>query len=291
MTVFNPFSKPLGEVAYQDLTELSDNEVAEGFYIEYKSEMPSNKKIAKSISSFANTEGGLFFVGIEDNNTNIPVSFPGIELNEDVEVKEKIRNVIKGRINPAPEFKTRVLKDPSSMQTERAATLTSVAKSPSTPHITNRGRIYRRLGEGSDPYRYETEPQVVDRLVDRRREWHNQMAEFCQSGLGFTEGQDDWSFVELYGILSTLGNAVCTDVLDDVEGFRDQLASTQVTYSSEEDDSTEQFEYDLTMGQNLDICRSTSEGIVAHSLNVTREGAIDPAHTPLTLTFYIDGGK
>lgn len=113
---------------------------------------------------------------------------------------------------------------------------------------------------------------------------------FCQSGLGFTKGRDDWSFVELYGILSTLGNAVCTDVLDDVEGFRDQLSSTQVTYSSEEDDSTEQFEYDLTMGQNLDICRSTSEGIVAHSLNVTREGAIDPAHTPLILTFYIDGG-
>ena len=60
---FNPFKKKLHDVDESDLETL--REVAEGWHVEYKSEKPNAKSISKSISSFANSHGGLYFIGLK----------------------------------------------------------------------------------------------------------------------------------------------------------------------------------------------------------------------------------
>ena len=68
-----------------DLHELNEThvaklrEVAEGWFVEYKSECPKRDQLAKSLASFANRYGGLLFLGIqEDSATNMAASFPGL---------------------------------------------------------------------------------------------------------------------------------------------------------------------------------------------------------------------
>ena len=61
---FNPFNKNIHELEYDDLNTLIDNEVSEGWTLEYIQEIVKSKDIAKSIASFANSEGGWYIVGM-----------------------------------------------------------------------------------------------------------------------------------------------------------------------------------------------------------------------------------
>ncbi|MBT3184600.1 MAG: ATP-binding protein [Nitrospina sp.] len=65
LEVFNPFNKSFNEVQEGDLEILK--ELAEGWHVEYKREKTTPQKIAKSIASFANSHGGIYFLGIEHN--------------------------------------------------------------------------------------------------------------------------------------------------------------------------------------------------------------------------------
>ena len=53
---YNPFSKEIDQLDSGDLEKL--RQVHEGWYVEYKAELPKAKAIAKAISAFANTYGG-----------------------------------------------------------------------------------------------------------------------------------------------------------------------------------------------------------------------------------------
>ena len=86
--MYNPFEKPLGsELTAEDLQLLVTKKVAEGFYVEYKSQFPASKKIERSISSFANTYGGWYFVGIETDEYNQATNlcgFPNDQTNDPI---------------------------------------------------------------------------------------------------------------------------------------------------------------------------------------------------------------
>jgi len=49
---YNPFDKPINDLTAKDLDVLIQKDVAEGYWVEYKSEFQPSKKIAKSIASF-----------------------------------------------------------------------------------------------------------------------------------------------------------------------------------------------------------------------------------------------
>lgn len=61
---FNPFGRPPETVTADHLSALLG--VREGWYIDFKSELPEAKSIAKSVSSFANTYGGWLCVGVSE---------------------------------------------------------------------------------------------------------------------------------------------------------------------------------------------------------------------------------
>ncbi len=56
-------------------------EEGEGFELEFKRKVSSSKKIAKTVSSFANTNGGIILFGVDDDGTIVGVESEKTELN------------------------------------------------------------------------------------------------------------------------------------------------------------------------------------------------------------------
>jgi predicted HTH transcriptional regulator len=88
------FAKPLKEIAEQDIQNLVDDQIEESAHLDYKREVtfsPSGKKeLAKDISAFANSGGGVILYGIEEKKDEhgipVPVSpIHGIESSIDRE--------------------------------------------------------------------------------------------------------------------------------------------------------------------------------------------------------------
>ena len=92
---YTPFDVDLQEINETHLAEL--REVAEGWYVEYKSEVPNPRVLAKSLSSFANRHWGWLFFGIqEDSADNTAASYPGIPDAEVASTVQRIRDAAKG---------------------------------------------------------------------------------------------------------------------------------------------------------------------------------------------------
>ena len=79
------FEKKIENLEYSDIYNLvCNNKIPETYNLDYKSEYPNNKKLAKLMCSFANASGGYIIVGIEElrvNNKNTvePDKILGIE--------------------------------------------------------------------------------------------------------------------------------------------------------------------------------------------------------------------
>ncbi len=56
------FTKLASDITFSDIKEFCDG-YSEGVRVEYKQQM--TKDIPKIISSFANTQGGIFIIGVE----------------------------------------------------------------------------------------------------------------------------------------------------------------------------------------------------------------------------------
>jgi predicted HTH transcriptional regulator len=104
---FDPFGKPPSALSADDLVALKD--VAEGWYVEYKREVPPVSSVAKSISAFANHYGGWVFYGIVEKN-RLPDSFPGIPSQAVSGLTDRIRDAARTFIQPVPEFELQVVK-------------------------------------------------------------------------------------------------------------------------------------------------------------------------------------
>jgi len=165
--IFNPFDKPLADLTEQDLDVLKN--VAEGWYVEYKEMKPTPKKIAKSISSFANSYGGLYFMGIEgDRSSNCAVAFPGVTDSPDV-----IRDCVSAHVQPFPFFETLTI----PLANGRKIIVAAVVDGENPPYISSDGRVYRRQEAASEPI-YETDRHVIDSLYSKAKGYEQEKERF-----------------------------------------------------------------------------------------------------------------
>ncbi|GAA0474520.1 ATP-binding protein [Halococcus dombrowskii] len=296
MIDFDPFEKPLREVEMDDLDGLAENNISEGMYMEYKRSLPSTQSLAKVIASFANTHGGFFLIGVaEEELTNIASGQIGVNIQENPDPKETVRNIVRDHLNPSPDFATRVIQRDDYKN--YALLLMEIPKSRDTPHIHSSGKIYTRTGEGSDPIEATTDRWSVNKLYQRHEEWKNQVDEFCQTSLNLTRGQagtaddfsDGWPFLELYVVPSTLGEPLCTEILEDIDLFKSILSESGVYLPSFElDDDSSSFE--ISSGREYNAYRASNDAVVAQSFNIDEYGEINPAMTPESVKFFDDGG-
>ena len=134
---------------------MSLREVREGWYVEYKSQLPSTRDLAKSLSSFSNQYGGWIFLGVEETPNSLTAgTCPGIENENLPEVLESLRNAAKDIVRPQVAYQHRVLEGPVEtigLKSNRSVVVVRVPEGSNTPYIHNDGRIYIRIGDSSSP--------------------------------------------------------------------------------------------------------------------------------------------
>jgi len=159
-------SKNFEKLTEEDLYELIEQQVAEGFLLEYKRDFPKNNvKLAKGIASFANTYGGHIFLGVEaDKVQNKPVEIVGISLENGL--KEKVKNIIRDYIQPLPLFRTRLI--PLSRMPGRGVLVIHIPESSITPHFV-RGQIYIRTAESAEPIPL-SERFAIEKLIEKQKD-------------------------------------------------------------------------------------------------------------------------
>lgn len=67
------FTKPITDIEFSDV-ELFCRTYREGIRVEYKEAIPKN--LPRTISAFANTQGGILILGAKANKVNNRVDFP-----------------------------------------------------------------------------------------------------------------------------------------------------------------------------------------------------------------------
>ena len=150
---FTPFDKALEDFSPADLNILRD--VSEGWYIEYKSQLPRVRDLAKSLSSFANQYGGWLFLGVDENpDSQTAGIFTGVKNEMVSEVLESVRNAAKDLVRPQIPFQQRVINGPVDavgLSPKRSVVVVRVPEGSNTPYIHNDGKIYIRIGDSSSP--------------------------------------------------------------------------------------------------------------------------------------------
>lgn len=114
---------------------LSESDLGESFYFEFKEDDVSNAKVIEEVSAFANTFGGFIFLGVSDSN--------GI-LGFTTWDEQRIHNVIHNCITPTPAFDVKQF-----TINNKAIYVIKIDEGAEPPYITNRGKIYERLSSGS----------------------------------------------------------------------------------------------------------------------------------------------
>lgn len=185
MTIYNPFGIPFADVKADNLEILKN--VAEGWFVEYKKEGQNGNKIAKSVSSFSNSYGGIYFLGIEANKNNKAENIIGVSDSPD-----RIRDSLRNNCNPFPIFDTYTIK----LSDGNNVIMVVIPEGENPPYIHIDGRIYRRLGASSDPIS-ENDRHTIDMLYNKSRKYLDEIEEFRNSELTYCKG-DEVPHLEVY---------------------------------------------------------------------------------------------
>ncbi len=146
------YLRPTCEIASEDIPEISA--LQEGWFFEIKERAPENSKLAKSISSFANSHGGLLVIGAkEDQKTRRLASYVPMTRDEADAAVVRVREAVISHVSPPTFFDAKALEiEPvSSSLDHRWIVLVQVPKGRSGPYLHSSGCIYVRVGDAAAP--------------------------------------------------------------------------------------------------------------------------------------------
>jgi Putative DNA-binding domain len=197
---YNPFEKHLKDLEISDLFALKS--VSEGWYVEYKSEVPKAVSIAKSISAFANTYGGWLFYGISEKSKEEAVagSFCGIARSDMDGCLQMIRQAVANSVNPSPHFDIKVLWGPLKsigIAKDHGIICVRVPQGYASPYVHKSGLIYRRVGDGSEP-KPENDRFILDQLWRRGDEIRADYKNWLERSLEFSKAEEGMPYLRIF---------------------------------------------------------------------------------------------
>ena len=162
------FTKLAADVTFSDLEDFC-RESGEGIRVEYKRDFDIKKHIPKTVSAFANTQGGIFIIGAEtDKKTNKVIAIDGIPNSGGIE--EQIQQSALTGIYPAviPE----VINCGVPANPNNVVVIVRVDESPQAPHaIQNSTKVYIRVGSITQPYELKlAEVDQIEYMLKRRED-------------------------------------------------------------------------------------------------------------------------
>jgi len=138
----NLFTAPIAELTFSDVVAFCNEGIRESVNLDYKRELSSMERLAKTICAFANSLGGIVIVGVDEDDDSRPKPpFSGIPFAP--KLGERIWNALLDNIDPPvmPEVHVCPPED------DRTFILVRVAPSNTTPHAVRHGRhAYLRVG-------------------------------------------------------------------------------------------------------------------------------------------------
>jgi hypothetical protein len=156
------YSTPLTKLTYQDIDNFLQEKHPENMILEYKRE--ESKNYERAVAAFANTDGGILFIGVEEDNKSGMPLMPaiGIDISAGLDaVKRKISSKLFDSIYPPLNLEIAVF--PKDDDQTRGVALIQVQQSHETPHATDqRQRVYIRV-------------EMQNRFQDRQAalsDWH-----------------------------------------------------------------------------------------------------------------------
>ena len=151
------FHTLLNEITFEQVENFCRS-FPEGVRVEYKIEVTNN--IPKVISSFANSSGGIWIIGVKtDASTNLPI-FPLEGMQRRAGVEEQIIQSAHSGIYPAITPDVRVLDVPG--KPDHMLVVVKVPESVEAPHaIENSTKVYVRNASTTEPY----ELADIDRIA------------------------------------------------------------------------------------------------------------------------------
>ena len=268
--MYNPFNKNISEIEYGDLKKLIDNNISEGWYLEYKGSFPNNKKIANSIASFANSEGGWYIIGIEENeNESGPSKIIGFDLESNKKPADKITNIVKDNIDPIPYFESKLVEIPEN----KFVLVLQVFEAYDVPYISN-GSVYIRVGETSKPFAIDDRYQF-EKLLDKKQAFQKKVNLFMDNTFFFDEYYNQ-PYLEFYIYIKNPKSMLFEDFFS--EEFFEKLNEN---FNSDVEIMDDIFVSSVSTFDN--ICGSVDSYILRHIYDNT------PLHTGLTLELFKEG--
>ena len=140
------FRKPINEITFEDVESFC-KEWSEGVRVEYKQEIAH---IPKIVSSFANTQGGIFIIGVKADQEKNEVIFPIQGIPPKSGIEEQIQQSALTGIYPAIMPEVKIVDVPD---TENVVVVLRIDESVQAPHaIQNSTKTYIRVGNITQPY-------------------------------------------------------------------------------------------------------------------------------------------
>mgnify|MGYP003641952084 CR=1 FL=1 len=142
--------KQLDQIEFDDIASFVQDRWPEGKKVEYKrdsygSSDADKKELLKDVSSFANTQGGDIYIGI-DENKGVPVGIPGISVPNVDSEKLRLEQIIRNGIEPRIDFSIHSVETPSST----AVLILRINESLLAPHrVVFRGKFGEFWGRSS----------------------------------------------------------------------------------------------------------------------------------------------
>ena len=158
------FTKPIDEITFEDVESFCEV-WAEGVRVEYKKEI---RHIPKIVSSFANTHGGIFLIGVEADQTNNMPIFPIEGIPKDSGIEERIQQSALTGIYPGVIPEIKLVDVPNS---NKVVVIVRVDESLQAPHaIKDVTQVYIRVGSITQPYEYKLANMDNIAYMFKRRE-------------------------------------------------------------------------------------------------------------------------
>ncbi len=178
------------EINYEHLSQLDERNIQEGYKVEYKKQWDENfkkKHLCQTITSFANSEGGWLFIGINDRGTIINIH------KENADFSQTIANKIQSDVSPTPVFECRFIPNPSEM--EKGVLVIFVDEGIDPPYIC-KGTVYIRSGSSKIPV--PPDRSTIDRLIEKRNKYKNEMEKFKIDTIYDSDNTSPYCMITLY---------------------------------------------------------------------------------------------
>ena len=160
------YVKPINEIEFEDVKAFCDEQIEENRRLEYKmafSSKDEKKQIAKEISAFANTHGGIILVGVGEKDRKPKLPIDGIDYVKGL--NEKVTSIALKNIYPPVFPETKVCRFGDNH--EKAVVVIRVQESDETPHTVEYTKgIYVRVDSQNEPQRARYEE--IEWLINRR---------------------------------------------------------------------------------------------------------------------------